>query len=674
MKKLINLLICAILSHFTVSAQITYNPSVQSQNNRGKILSVNITNNETIIKIQFPKGGTHGISSATVLVPCDAWNISDARRSNLKAISAPPPGMNLTQYDIKLYSDAVQRVREGRKDLSERGWLIRHLGNDKLDTYYKPSRGANYMVLELHFDKLNPGENNVYIREIIGDTGYEWYGIKINNPYPTTPTTGYNEFSIKVTIDEQNDGIVGIYEQIGESKYKLGCIKDGDKYKLVYLGSSEKFKQWRIGDVKSVLRSTATPYLFKADYFMLDKTKEEVYIMFDGQSMKITFEDGSSSAYLKMYPTTSPSGNNTSEESADWSGSGFALSNGYICTNYHVVDGAKSIEIRGVQGDFTTSYSAKVIVSDKFNDLAILKVDDADFKGFGTIPYKVKTSMADVGEEIFVLGYPMTTTMGDEIKLTTGVVSSRTGYQGDVSLYQISAPIQPGNSGGPLFDSQGNLIGIVSAKHTGAENVGYAIKASYLRSLMESSLTEDVLPVNNSVSSLPLTEKVKKVKKFVYFIECNSNDYLNTTNERVLSIDETPKNEHIVRKRGPNGEIIIEHPNCESTTSYKCVIDKITITDKHTIIDIIANNSIKGGGYYQYCNVNPNIHIRHLNSVYKLIKAEGIDISPQKTFFQRINQDIHFQLFFEPICIDAKNIDLIEGANSDWNWYNIKID
>lgn len=205
-----------------------------------------------------------------------------------------------------------------------------------------------------------------------------------------------------------------------------------------------------------------------------------------------------------------------------WSGSGFALNNGYICTNYHVIDGAKNIEIHGIQGDFTTSYSAKVVASDKFNDLAILKVDDVEFKGFGTVPYNVKTSMADVGEEVFVLGYPLTTTMGDEIKLTTGVVSSRTGYQGDVSLYQISAPIQPGNSGGPLFDSQGNLIGVVSAKHAGAENVGYAIKASYLRNLTGSSITEDVLPANNLVSSLPLTGKVKKVKDFVYFIECSS--------------------------------------------------------------------------------------------------------------------------------------------------------
>nr|WP_277266111.1 trypsin-like peptidase domain-containing protein [Prevotella corporis] len=79
-------------------------------------------------------------------------------------------------------------------------------------------------------------------------------------------------------------------------------------------------------------------------------------------------------------------------------------------------------------------------------------------------------------EDIFVLGYPLVQTMGEDVKLTTDVISSKTGFQGDVSQYQISAAIQPRNSGGPLFDSRGNLIGIVPAKHKGTENVGYAIK------------------------------------------------------------------------------------------------------------------------------------------------------------------------------------------------------
>ena len=69
----------------------------------------------------------------------------------------------------------------------------------------------------------------------------------------------------------------------------------------------------------------------------------------------------------------------------------------------------------------------------------------------------MNTTTSEVGEEVFVLGYPLTATMGDEIKLTTGVISSKSGFQGDISQYQISAPVQPGNSGGPLFDSKGNI-------------------------------------------------------------------------------------------------------------------------------------------------------------------------------------------------------------------------
>ena len=112
--------------------------------------------------------------------------------------------------------------------------------------------------------------------------------------------------------------------------------------------------------------------------------------------------------------------------------------------------------------------------------------------------------------------------MGDEIKLTTGVISSKTGYQGDVAMYQISAPIQPGNSGGPLFDSKGNVIGIISAKHKGAENVGYAIKTSYLKNLIESTFPVNVLPHINKMPGKNLSGKVKMLKNYVYYITCSS--------------------------------------------------------------------------------------------------------------------------------------------------------
>ena len=210
------------------------------------------------------------------------------------------------------------------------------------------------------------------------------------------------------------------------------------------------------------------------------------------------------------------------EEPDKWTGTGFALKNGYIVTNYHVVERARDIRVQGINGSFIVDYSATVVSKDIINDVAILKITDKRFDGFSAIPYRVNTSLSEVGEEIFVLGYPLTGTMGEEIKLTTGVISSRTGYLGDVSSYQISAPIQPGNSGGPLFDGKGNIVGIVSAKHTGAENVGYAIKTPYLISLAEKFDLESSLPTNNTVSGMSLSNKVKTLKNYVFLITCSS--------------------------------------------------------------------------------------------------------------------------------------------------------
>lgn len=481
--------------------QTTYSPMLKSKNNQCVIEKVQLTEDETIVTIKVPRskqlGGWVRFSSATVLVPTDAWSINDARRSKLDL----PDFVPSSEY-AQLYADAIRRIKEGRNTMSEAGFLIRSLGVDQLDTKYKINeKGRDFYYFELHFDRLPYGCENVYIREL-ADGGFEWVGIQINNPYPNVPNIGLNEIEIKRKIDNQNDGIVGIYEGFSDNKYKLACIKDGNEYKLIYLGSSEMLKQWRLGDVKAVLRTSATPGFFKANWYMADKTvNSDVYAMFEGGSMKIVI-DGEEDGYLKMYPISNNIGNPASTQ--EWSGTGFALNNGYIVTNYHVVDNAKSIHIQGVRGDFENKYAATIIATDKYNDLALLQISDNSFKGVGSIPYNVKTSVSDVGEEVFVLGYPLTSTMGDEIKLTTGVISSKTGFQGDVSLYQISAPIQPGNSGGPLFDNKGNLIGIVNAKHKGAENVGYAIKTSYLKNLIESSIPTSILPSNNQIAGLPL--------------------------------------------------------------------------------------------------------------------------------------------------------------------------
>lgn len=230
---------------------------------------------------------------------------------------------------------------------------------------------------------------------------------------------------------------------------------------------------------------------------------------------------------------------------AGWSGTGFALYQGHIVTNYHVVEDAKTILIKGIKGDFNTEYRATVVATDKTNDLAVLKIDDERFSSFGSIPYKIKKSMSDVGESVWALGYPMTSVMGDEIKFTDGKISSRTGIQGDMSVYQISVPIQPGNSGGPLFDNYGNIVGITSSglnrEEFNSENVNYAIKTSYLYNLIESTLTTSILPQGTAMQGQALTQKIKLAKNFVFMILCSSdpNFHKETASTKTSDVNST---------------------------------------------------------------------------------------------------------------------------------------
>ena len=234
--------------------------------------------------------------------------------------------------------------------------------------------------------------------------------------------------------------------------------------------------------------------------------------------------------FIKSYPTTSmyteafqrkQQAQIQEEEPKSWSGTGFALKNGYLLTNYHVIENASIINVYGVGGDFTKGIKATVIGSDKYNDLALLKLSGIAPTGFNSIPYGFKSKISDVGEDVYVLGYPLTATMGEEVKLTNGIISARTGFDGDVSQYQISVPVQPGNSGGPLIDYNGNVIGVVCAKHKGAENVSYAVKTTQVRNLIESVSDLSIMNTTNTLQGKALKDQVKLVNKFVYIIKCN---------------------------------------------------------------------------------------------------------------------------------------------------------
>lgn len=344
-----------------------------------------------------------------------------------------------------------------------------------------------------------------------------------NSSYAYQPpfiTSNYTQYMLRSYIDKGEYSVIeGIYE--GDD-YTLGVKKGTDgKYYLIYHGSKRGADGWGDGYIKAVLRETATSGVYRATWYGRYFQQMDYKIIFEKGMFTAYDEDNDKDFFLKMYPTSQMESERSSP-SGEWSGTGFALKNGYIVTNYHVVDGAKSIEVHGVNGNASSNYTASVVATDKTNDLAIIHITDSRFIGFGNIPYAIKSQMVDVGEDVWVLGYPLTQVLGNEIKLTNGVVSSRSGYQGDVSTYQISAPVQPGNSGGPLFDAKGNIVGIVNAGVPGAENVGYAIKTSYLKNLVDSYSLAAYLPTNNTISSMPLRDQVKNVNDFVFLLICSS--------------------------------------------------------------------------------------------------------------------------------------------------------
>ena len=295
---------------------------------------------------------------------------------------------------------------------------------------------------------------------------------------------------------------------------------------------SLRIKEW------GVYTDDAEPLMFNERYSVKADRKYTFFMVFSElptglENITIRENAGANEFYWKGIHINNPINSSTTRGQASTyqeikrddkfeikvSGSGFAITaNGLIVTSYHVISNANKIQIRGVNGDFDKVFKAKIIALDKNNDLAILKIDDTKFTEIGSIPYSLSDKIADVGDDVFVLGFPLRAVMGDEIKLTNGLISSKSGFQGDITSYQISATVQAGNSGCPLFDKNGNVIGVVNARLP-VESASYAIKTPYLKTLIYSLENPPALTTTNSLVGMSLSEQVKSIKNFVYIIE-----------------------------------------------------------------------------------------------------------------------------------------------------------
>jgi V8-like Glu-specific endopeptidase len=213
------------------------------------------------------------------------------------------------------------------------------------------------------------------------------------------------------------------------------------------------------------------------------------------------------------------------------SGTGILISqSGHVLTNNHVVDGCKSLKVTQT-GDIARS--AQVLRTDPNNDLAVLKVAQT-YDATDIAKFRIGRSVK-AGETVAVYGYPLAGTLSVSGNIVSGNVTSLAGIADDVRFFQISAPVQPGNSGGPLLDASGAIIGVVNAQIneiavaqvTGSipQNVNFAIKASTAMTLLEANSI--AFETSSDSATKPLTDIAEAAKRFSVLITCSSDSSQN---------------------------------------------------------------------------------------------------------------------------------------------------
>ncbi len=198
-------------------------------------------------------------------------------------------------------------------------------------------------------------------------------------------------------------------------------------------------------------------------------------------------------------------------------GTGFFINSSIVLTNHHVIKECKNIEL------IHKGYSAKasIIADDSRNDLAILK---ASKENTNSLRFRAGKGIR-IGEEVIVLGYPLGKLLGSSIKLTTGDVSSLNGLVDDTTNMQITAPVQPGNSGGPLLDKAGNIVGVIYSRldktPTGrsVQNVNLAIK-SYIAQMFLDTNNIDY-SVDISKGKKDVADIVEETKESIVQVVCH---------------------------------------------------------------------------------------------------------------------------------------------------------
>lgn len=263
------------------------------------------------------------------------------------------------------------------------------------------------------------------------------------------------------------------------------------------------------------------------------------------------------------------------------SGSGFFIAkDGYILTNHHVVDGAKEVVVirKG------TAYLADVVAKNKELDLGLLKINlfpratngTYVVNGIPAMPALEFSNDCNVGQTVYAIGFPKTEILGYEPKVTKGIVNSLTGYEGRKQLFQMDAGIDSGNSGGPVVDKFGHVVGVAVASYTQSvsANINYAVNMKSVRKFLPKTVKASWGVTGRWISPEMMSQKVIDSLVFILIYNEGACERITST---VTDPDDARKRENATRLK----KAMLDAKWCKLKKEWK---DLLEITDR--ILDV----------------------------------------------------------------------------------------
>jgi S1-C subfamily serine protease len=296
------------------------------------------------------------------------------------------------------------------------------------------------------------------------------------------------------------DPVEGIWLE-DDNVYEIAIVKNTygicPGYDYVGIITDTTTSEYKKGELKTALKKLSSDSVLTGIWYLRDKSQGgTTFTVTEGDVLdgKMSSDGGELAnprcRLIRVYPRTgSGAGTNSSASPVVFSGTGFAITREVVVTNYHVIADSKKVTLTTSNG---TKLAGVVIAKDPSNDVALIRTSDLP-QTVEPLPVGSPRSTRS-GSKVFTIGFPLPDELGTQAKVSEGIINSTTGIEDDPRMFQISIPVQPGNSGGPLLNTKGQVVGIVTSglsnvylfvqKATLSQNVNFAMKVNYIDNLL----------------------------------------------------------------------------------------------------------------------------------------------------------------------------------------------